>query len=263
MGVMNITPDSFSDGGNFLNQHDVMLDRVLSAGRQMVDEGAHILDVGGESSRPGAEPIGDQEEIRRVIPVIKALTELDALISVDTYHVATARAAVEAGAHIINDISGGADAAMLKLIANSGVGVCLMHMRGTPETMQDNPTYDDVIADVTAFLSQRIQASIAAGVRPEQIAIDPGFGFGKTLQHNLLLLRHLQQVRVGEHPLLVGLSRKSMLGKITGRPVEDRDAASVAAAVIAMQNGADVIRVHDVGKTMDGLQVFKHVTSAT
>jgi dihydropteroate synthase len=263
MGVMNITPDSFSDGGNFLNRHDVMLDRVLSAGRQMVDEGAHILDVGGESSRPGAEPIGDQEEIRRVIPVIKALTELDALISVDTYHVATARAAVEAGAHIINDISGGADAAMLKLIANSGVGVCLMHMQGTPETMQDSPTYDDVIADVTAFLSQRIQASIAAGVRPEQIAIDPGFGFGKTLQHNLLLLRHLQQVRVGEHPLLVGLSRKSMLGKITGRPVEDRDAASVAAAVIAMQNGADVIRVHDVGKTMDGLQVFKHVTSAT
>jgi dihydropteroate synthase len=263
MGVMNITPDSFSDGGNFLNQHDVMLDRVLSAGQQMVDEGAHILDVGGESSRPGAEPIGDQEEIRRVIPVIKALTELDALISVDTYHVATARAAVEAGAHIINDISGGADAAMLKLIANSGVGVCLMHMQGTPETMQDSPTYDDVIADVTAFLSQRVQASIAAGVRPEQIAIDPGFGFGKTLQHNLLLLRHLQQVRVGEHPLLVGLSRKSMLGKITGRPVEDRDAASVAAAVIAMQNGADVIRVHDVGKTMDGLQVFKHVTSAT
>ena len=148
---------------------------------------------------------------------------------------------------------------MLDLIAASGVGVCLMHMQGTPETMQNRPSYDDVIADVAGFLQQRVQACIAAGIRPEQIAIDPGFGFGKTLEHNLMLLRHLQQIRVAQHPVLVGLSRKSMLGKITGRRVEDREAASVVAAVLAAQNGADVIRVHDVAKTHDGLQVLKHV----
>ena len=252
-------PRFFSDGGNFLEQEEILLNEVLASGQYMVQEGARILDIGGESSRPGAEPVGDTEEMRRVIPAIKALTKLDALISVDTYHAVTARAAVEAGAHIVNDISGGADPAMLDLIAESGVGVCLMHMQGTPETMQNRPSYDDVIADVAGFLQQRVQACIAAGIRPEQIAIDPGFGFGKTLEHNLLLLRHLQQIRVAQHPVLVGLSRKSMLGKITGRRVEDREAASVVAAVLAAQNGADVIRVHDVAKTHDGLQVLKHV----
>ena len=262
MGVLNITPDSFYDGGNFLEQEEILLNEVLASGQYMVQEGARILDIGGESSRPGAEPVGDTEEMRRVIPAIKALTELDVLISVDTYHAVTARAAVEAGAHIVNDISGGADPAMLDLIAESGVGVCLMHMQGTPETMQNRPSYDDVIADVAGFLQQRVQACIAAGIRPEQIAIDPGFGFGKTLEHNLLLLRHLQQIRVAQHPVLVGLSRKSMLGKITGRRVEDREAASVVAAVLAAQNGADVIRVHDVAKTHDGLQVLKHVNSS-
>ena len=174
MGVLNITPDSFSDGGNFLEQDEILLNEVLASGQYMVQEGARILDIGGESSRPGAEPVGDTEEMRRVIPAIKALTKLDALISVDTYHAVTARAAVEAGAHIVNDISGGADPAMLDLIAESGVGLCLMHMQGTPETMQNRPSYDDVIADVAGFLQQRIQACIAAGIRPEQIAIDPG-----------------------------------------------------------------------------------------
>ena len=263
MGVMNITPDSFSDGGNFLDHQEVLLDQVLTSGKQMVEDGARILDIGGESSRPGAEPVGHDEEMRRVIPAIEVLSQLDVLISVDTYHVVTARAAVEAGAHIINDISGGADSAMLRLIAESGAGVCLMHMQGTPETMQNRPEYADVIADVAGFLDQRIQACLAAGVRPEQIAIDPGFGFGKTLEHNLLLLRNLQQVRVAEHPLLVGLSRKSMLGKITGRQVKDREVASVVAAVLAAQNGADVIRVHDVAKTQDGLRVLNHVAGAT
>ena len=158
MGVMNITPDSFSDGGNFLDHQEVLLDQVLTSGKQMVEDGARILDIGGESSRPGAEPVGHDEEMRRVIPAIEVLSQLDVLISVDTYHVVTARAAVEAGAHIINDISGGADSAMLGLIAESGVGVCLMHMQGTPETMQNRPEYADVIADVAGFLDQRIQA---------------------------------------------------------------------------------------------------------
>ena len=261
MGVMNITPDSFFDGGHFLNPQGILLDQVVARARQMVDDGARILDVGGESSRPGAEPVATAEEISRVVPVIVALAELDVLISVDTYHTVTARAALAAGADIVNDISGGADASMLKLIADSGAGVCLMHMQGTPKTMQQRPMYNDVVIEVASFLRQRIADCVAAGIQPEQIAIDPGFGFGKTVEHNLLLLRQLRQVREAEHALLVGLSRKSMLGKITGRQVEDRDAASVVAAVIAAQNGADVIRVHDVAKTNDGLQVLKHVTT--
>jgi len=261
MGVMNITPDSFSDGGNFFQQSHVLLDRVVAEAEQMLAEGARILDVGGESSRPGATPVGHTEEIRRVIPVIEALIELDVLVSVDTYHVETARAAVAAGAHIINDISGCSDPAMQELAADSGVGVCLMHMQGSPQTMQNNPNYADVVEEVADLLALRIQSCVTNGLAPEQIAIDPGFGFGKSLKHNLQLLRSLQRIRVGQHPLLVGLSRKSMLGTITGRPVEERDTASVVAAVIAAQNGADVIRVHDVAKTTDGLQVLKRVTS--
>ena len=261
MGVMNITPDSFSDGGNFYQESNVLLDRVVCQAEQMLAEGARILDIGGESSRPGATPVERTEEIRRVIPVIEALAGLNGLISVDTYHVETARAAVAAGAHIINDISGGADPAMRKLAVESGVGVCLMHMQGSPQTMQKNPTYSDVVEEVADFLALSIQSCVADGLAPEQIAIDPGFGFGKTLTHNLRLLRCLQKVRIAQHPLLVGLSRKSMLGTITGRPVDERDTASVVAAVLAAQNGADVIRVHDVAKTNDGLQVLKGVAS--
>lgn len=261
MGVMNITPDSFSDGGSFYQKSHVLLDRVVAEAEQMLAEGARILDVGGESSRPGATPVGHAEEIRRVIPVIEALIKLDGLVSVDTHHVETARAAVAAGAHIINDISGGSDPAMQALAADTGVGVCLMHMQGSPQTMQNNPNYADVVEEVAHFLDLRIQSCVAKGLVPEQIAIDPGFGFGKSLKHNFRLLRSLQHVRVGQHPLLVGLSRKSMLGTITGRPVEERDTASVVAAVLAAQNGADVIRVHDVAKTTDGLQVLKRVAT--
>lgn len=261
MGVMNITPDSFSDGGKFFQHSDPVLDYALAQGEAMIADGARILDIGGESSRPGAEPIGHVEEVRRVIPVIEALTNLDGLISVDTYHVETARIAVAAGADIINDISGGADPAMLALVAESGVGLCLMHMQGSPQTMQNNPTYVDVVGEVAGFLSHRISVCVANGVAVEQIAIDPGFGFGKSLSHNLRLLHCLEQVRVGQHPLLVGLSRKSMLGTITGRAVEDRDTASVVAAVLAAQNGADIVRVHDVAKTADGLQVLKRVVA--
>lgn len=261
MGVMNITPDSFSDGGKFFRHSDPILDYALAQGEAMIADGARILDIGGESSRPGAEPIGHVEEVRRVIPVIEALTNLDGLISVDTYHVETARIAVAAGADIINDISGGADPAMLGLVAESGVGLCLMHMQGSPQTMQNNPTYVDVVGEVAGFLSHRISVCVANGVAVEQIAIDPGFGFGKSLSHNLRLLHCLEQVRVGQHPLLVGLSRKSMLGTITGKAVEDRDTASVVAAVLAAQNGADIVRVHDVAKTADGLQVLKRVVA--
>jgi dihydropteroate synthase len=261
MGVMNITPDSFSDGGKFYSHSSVMLEHVLDQGVAMIAEGARILDVGGESSRPGAEPVGHVEEIRRVVPVIEALSTLDCLVSVDTYHIETARAAVTAGADIINDISGGADPAMQALVAESGVGLCLMHMQGSPQIMQNNPSYVDVVDEVAGFLAARISACIASGVMAAQIAIDPGFGFGKSLSHNLRLLRCLEQVRVGQHPLLVGLSRKSMLGTITGKPVEERDTASVVAAVLAAQNGADIIRVHDVAKTTDGLQVLRHVAA--
>ena len=261
MGVMNITPDSFSDGGMFYRSSSVMLEHALTQGATMIADGARILDVGGESSRPGAEPVGHAEEIRRVIPVIEALRALDCLISVDTYHIETARAAVTAGVDIINDISGGADPAMRALVAESGVGLCLMHMQGSPQTMQNNPSYVDVVGEVAGFLAERISTCVANGVIADQIAIDPGFGFGKSLEHNLHLLRCLEQVRVGQHPLLVGLSRKSMLGTITGKPVEERDTASVVAAVLAAQNGADIIRVHDVAKTTDGLQVLKHVAA--
>ena len=261
MGVMNITPDSFSDGGTLYRSSSVMLEHALTQGATMIADGARILDVGGESSRPGAEPVGHAEEIRRVIPVIEALRALDCLISVDTYHIETARAAVTAGVDIINDISGGADPAMQALVAESGVGLCLMHMQGSPQTMQNNPSYVDVVGEVAGFLAERISTCVANGVIADQIAIDPGFGFGKSLEHNLHLLRCLEQVRVGQHPLLVGLSRKSMLGTITGKPVEERDTASVVAAVLAAQNGADIIRVHDVAKTTDGLQVLKHVAA--
>ena len=261
MGVMNVTPDSFSDGGKFYRHSSVMLEQVLFQGAAMVADGARILDVGGESSRPGAEPVGYAEEIRRVVPAIEALSTLDCLVSVDTYHTETAQAAVTAGADIINDISGGADPAMQALVAASGVGLCLMHMQGSPQTMQNNPSYADVVEEVAGFLAGRISTCVASGVMADQIAIDPGFGFGKALKHNLHLLRCLEQVRFEQHPLLVGLSRKSMLGTITGKPVEERDTASVVAAVLAAQNGADIIRVHDVAKTTDGLQVLKHVAA--
>ena len=261
MGVMNITPDSFSDGGKFYRHSSVMLEQVLAQGAAMIADGARILDVGGESSRPGAEPVGHAEEIRRVVPVIEALSTLDCLVSVDTCHIETAQAAVTAGADIINDISGGADPAMQALVAASGVGLCLMHMQGSPQTMQNNPSYADVVEEVAGFLAGRVSTCVASGVMADQIAIDPGFGFGKALKHNLHLLRCLEQVRFEQHPLLVGLSRKSMLGTITGKPVEERDTASVVAAVLAAQNGADIIRVHDVAKTTDGLQVLKHVAA--
>ena len=256
MGVLNLTPDSFSDGGKFYTAGRVDLARVYDAAAAMLAEGADILDVGGESTRPGATSVPIAEELERVIPVVKSLAELDSIISLDTRHAAVAAAGIAAGADLINDVSAGADPEMLNVIAGANVGYAVMHMQGTPETMQNSPAYDAIVADVRSYLQSCYTACLAAGVSAECLMVDPGFGFGKTLTHNLAMLRDLESLRVADRPVLVGLSRKSMLGAITGRGVDERMPASIAAALIAAQNGADVLRVHDVAATKDALKVF-------
>ncbi len=262
MGVLNITPDSFSDGGKLFTGTAANLDHVLATARQMLAEGAAVLDVGGESTRPGAEPVSVARELERVIPVVATLTQLDTIISVDTRHAQVAQAAIEAGAHLINDVSAGADPQMLDVIAASSVGFALMHMQGTPGNMQKNPSYVDVVAQVHEFLTARVDACMQAGIDAQRLWIDPGFGFGKTQEHNLALLAHLETLRIGQIPILAGLSRKSMLGNITGRAVDQRVHASVAAALLAVQHGADMVRVHDVAATQDALKLFTAVEQA-
>ena len=262
MGILNITPDSFSDGGK-LYQHDKpALSTVVEIAQQMIDDGADVLDIGGESTRPGAEPVPVEEELRRVLPVVSALAGCGALLSVDTRHTAVAAAAVDAGAHVINDVSAGADAGMLDLVAQSDVGYALMHMQGDPRTMQQSPHYVDVVAEVAAYLQQRVDACVEAGVDIDRICIDPGIGFGKSFDHNIDLLRSLEALRVARRPMLVGVSRKRMLGTITGREVEQRMVASVTAAVLAAQGGANILRVHDVAPTRDGLAVLEAMRSS-
>ena len=263
MGVLNITPDSFSDGGNLFDDAQIPLDKILVNAQRMIDEGASVLDIGGESSRPGAQAVSVAEEIRRVLPVVEALKELDCIISVDTRNGETAKAAINAGAHMINDISAGADLGVMTAVANSDVAYALMHMQGMPETMQNNPRYEQVVTEVAQFLRRRYQNCLSQGIAAERMLVDPGFGFGKSLQHNLQLLAHIEALRVDDCPILVGISRKSMLGQITGRDVEDRLAASVAAAVLAVQNGADLVRAHDVKETVDGLKVWLSLSAAT
>ena len=263
MGVLNITPDSFSDGGNLYDDAQIPLDKILVNAQRMIDEGASVLDIGGESSRPGAQAVNVAEEIRRVLPVVEALKELDCIISVDTRNGETAKAAINAGAHMINDISAGADLGVMTAVANSDVAYALMHMQGMPETMQNNPRYEQVVTEVAQFLRRRYQNCLSQGIAAERMLVDPGFGFGKSLQHNLQLLAHIEALRVDDCPILVGISRKSMLGQITGRDVEDRLAASVAAAVLAVQNGADLVRAHDVKETVDGLKVWLSLSAAT
>ena len=263
MGVLNITPDSFSDGGNLYDDAQIPLDKILVNAQRMIDEGASVLDIGGESSRPGAQAVSVAEEIRRVLPVVEALKELDCIISVDTRNGETAKAAINAGAHMINDISAGADLGVMTAVANSDVAYALMHMQGMPETMQNNPRYEQVVTEVAQFLRRRYQNCLSQGIAAERMLVDPGFGFGKSLQHNLQLLAHIEALRVDDCPILVGISRKSMLGQITGRDVEDRLAASVAAAVLAVQNGADLVRAHDVKETVDGLKVWLSLSAAT
>src|SRR5689334_19522265 len=251
MGVLNVTPDSFSDGGRFAQR-----DAALAQARRMIGEGAAIIDVGGESTRPGASPATLEEELARVIPVIEALrAESSVFISVDTSKPEVMRAAIRAGADIINDVRALAEPGALAAAAETRAGICLMHMRGEPRTMQDAPHYDDVIADVSAFLVKRLAACRAAGVEPRRLAIDPGFGFGKTVAHNLELLKHLDRLAAVGAVLAVGLSRKSMLAKLTGRAVDDRTAGSVALAAIAVLNGARIVRAHDVAATVDAVRV--------
>lgn len=253
MGVLNVTPDSFSDGGRFLDA-----EAAIRRGKEMAEQGADILDVGGESSRPGAEPVPVEEELRRVIPVVRALAaETGCLLSVDTVKARVAREAIAAGAHIINDISAMTmDPAMPALAAESGAGVVLMHMQGTPRTMQAAPAYTDVVAEVRDYLLARAERLVEQGVARDAIAIDPGIGFGKTVEHNVALLRGLDELAATGFPVAIGVSRKSFLGKITGREVGDRLAASLGAMAFAVGRGARIVRVHDVLESCDAVRVL-------
>jgi dihydropteroate synthase len=255
MGVLNVTPDSFSDGGRY-----VALEAAVGHGLQMAGEGAAVIDVGGESTRPGAEAPTLAQELRRVIPVIERLRATTrAVISVDTSRPEVMRAAAAAGAGLINDVRALRVAGALEAAAASGCAVCLMHMQGEPATMQVAPHYSDVVAEVRDFLAARVAACRGAGIAPDRLLVDPGFGFGKTVEHNLSLLRRLAELAPDNLPVLVGLSRKSMLGTLTGRAAPQRVAGSVALAVIAALNGARVVRVHDVAATVDGLKVVAAV----
>ena len=254
MGIVNVTPDSFSDGGQHL-QHAA----ALAHAQQLIAEGADILDIGGESTRPGAQPVSVQEELDRVLPVIEGLRGAPVPVSIDTCKPEVMQAAIAAGAQMVNDINALQEDAALQIVAAGNVAVCLMHKQGSPQTMQTQPQYQNVVSEVSAFLRGRIAATEAAGIGRERIAIDPGFGFGKTLAHNLYLLRHLDKLRELGVPVLAGLSRKSMLGAITGQDVDHRVSASVAAALIAVQRGASIVRAHDVRETVDALKVWSAV----
>lgn len=252
MGIVNVTPDSFSDGGRYL-----LRDAALAHAHQLTEEGADILDVGGESSRPGAMMVSVQEEMDRVMPVIECLRGAPVPVSVDTRKPEVMREALAAGADMVNDINALQQPEALAAVAASGAAVCLMHMKGKPQTMQqEQPQYQDVVAEVLKFLRERMAAVQAAGIARERIVADPGFGFGKTLEHNLTLLRNLGAFSELNVPVLAGLSRKTMLGAITGQDVEHRAHASVAAALLAVQRGAKILRVHDVRATVDALKVW-------
>jgi dihydropteroate synthase len=255
MGVLNVTPDSFYDGGRY--QH---LDRALMQAERLVAEGAEIIDVGGESTRPGACPVSESEEIDRVVPVVDALhARIGCAVSIDTSKPVVMRAAVAAGASMINDVRALRAPGAIEAAAELRVPVCLMHMQGEPRTMQEAPQYVDVVEDVAAFLVERAAAACAGGVPREALIVDPGFGFGKRIEHNLALLRDLGRIAALGYPVLVGLSRKSMIGTLLGRPVEQRLPASLALAVIAVLKGARIIRVHDVAPTVDALRMAQAV----
>jgi dihydropteroate synthase len=255
MGILNVTPDSFSDGGRYPDGSAALRQAV-----SMAEAGAAIIDIGGESTRPGSEGVSAQEELDRVIPVIEAVRDAtDTAISIDTSKAVVMREAVAAGASMINDVNALRADGALAAAGDLGVPVCLMHMRGEPRTMQEDPVYEDVVADVAAFLEERVAAAVAAGVAEDRIIVDPGFGFGKTPAQNIDLLANLRQLRVRGRPVLVGVSRKSTLGELTGRAVSERVYASVAAAAIAVINGAAIVRAHDVRETVDALRVAQAV----
>jgi dihydropteroate synthase len=251
MGIVNVTPDSFSDGGRYLD-----VESAVEHGLKLRAEGARLLDVGGESTRPGSDPVALEEELRRVIDVIRALAGHGAAVSIDTQKPEVMRAAVEAGAVMVNDVNALRAKGALATVAATNVAVCLMHMQGTPKTMQSDPVYKDVVAEVRHFLLERASAAVAAGIAKERIVLDPGFGFGKTRIHNIELLRHLDSLTHAGFPVLAGLSRKSLIAHLTGRSMEERVFGSVAAAIIAVQKGARLVRVHDVKATRDALAVL-------
>ena len=254
MGILNVTPDSFSDGGR-LYRGAADQDAIRAAAVAMVAAGADILDIGGESTRPGASPVAPEEELRRVLPALEALSDLDVCLSVDTRHAVVAAAAAERGVHMLNDVTGFRDPAMLDVLAGTTLAACVMHMQGEPQSMQSNPEYVDVVAEVRDFLHGRVEALHRAGVAQDRLLLDPGIGFGKSFAHNMTLLCALERLRFGNLPLLVGVSRKRMIGAITGRPVAERLIGSVVAAMAAADRGADILRVHDVAESVDALRV--------
>jgi dihydropteroate synthase len=251
MGIVNVTPDSFSDGGRYLSAP-----AALEHARRLIDEGADLLDIGGESTRPGAADVSESDEIERVVPLIEALRSTSVPLSVDTSKPGVMRAALAAGASIVNDVRAFQEVGAPEAVVGSRCGLVLMHMRGTPRTMQREPSYGNVVQEVSDYLRSRVAALVHVGVAAERIAVDPGFGFGKSVAHNFRLLRELDALTTLGRPVLVGLSRKSMLGAVTGRAVGERVAASVAAAVLAAERGARIVRVHDVAATRDGLRVW-------
>lgn len=259
MGILNVTPDSFSDGGQFTS-----LDIALQQAEQMLNEGASIIDIGGESTRPGAADVSLEDELDRVIPVIEAIKQrFDALVSIDTSKAAVMEVAVANGADLINDVRALQNPGCVEVAAKAQVPICLMHMQGLPRTMQDNPQYEDVVADVKQFFVERITVCERAGIDRNNIILDPGFGFGKTLEQNYQLLANQKQLLDLGLPVLAGISRKSMIGNLLNRPVEERLAGSLSAAVIAAMNGARIIRVHDVKETVDAIKVLNATLKET
>ncbi len=256
MGILNTTPDSFSDGGKFQS-----LEFAVSRAEEMISEGVDMIDIGGESSRPGAPAVSLEQELGRVMPVLYALRDLGKPLSVDTYKPQVMREAILAGADMINDINGFRAPGALEAVAGSDCALCVMHMQGSPQTMQNNPDYADVVTEVIAFLRERIDALVEAGVERERICVDPGFGFGKTVEHNYALLRNIgrMQQELGA-PVLAGLSRKSMIGAVTGKPVEQRLAGNLGGALAAIAHGARIVRVHDVAETVDAVKVWHAAT---
>ena len=258
MGIVNVTPDSFSDGGKFLAR-----DAAVTHARRLIEDGADILDIGGESTRPGAIAASLQEELDRVMPVLEAMVNAGIPVSIDTQKTAVMTAAIKAGASMINDVNALQAPGAVDVYAASNVAVCLMHKQGLPATMQVAPEYSDVVAEVTAFLAERSKVCLDAGIARERIVIDPGFGFGKTIEHNFTLLRELKSLVALGFPVLTGFSRKASLGIVTGRAAEDRLAASIAAAILCAQNGATILRVHDVRETVDAIKVLIAMRRAT
>ncbi len=257
MGVVNVTPDSFSDGGRYFDPK-----AAVAHALQLVEDGADIVDVGGESSRPGALPVSVSQELERVLPVLEGLKDIGKPVSVDTRRPEVMQAALSAGASMINDIDALTAPGALQAVAKSDCAVCLMHKRGDPATMQRDPRYDDVVAEVSGYLSDRLERCVEAGIAKERIVVDPGFGFGKTLAHNLTLTKELQSMKALGVPILVGWSRKSSLGKLVGRPEGERLSASLAMALLCLQRGARILRVHDVRETRDVVRIWEALESA-